>query len=56
MQLSAPTMLSFGLSVVLAVLALLGGLGMVPAVAGYAFWLAFGAWAVLALGAVLSGF
>jgi len=55
-NLSAPTMLSFGISVVLAVLALLGSLGMVPALAGYAFWLAFGAWVVLALGALLPGF
>lgn len=56
MQLSAPTMLSFGIAVVLAALALLGELGMVAAIGGNTFWLAMGAWAVLALGTLLKGF
>jgi len=56
MNLSAPTMLSFGISAVLAILALLGQFGGVAPLAANVFWLAFGAWVVLAAGALLKGF
>ncbi|MEM9282605.1 MAG: hypothetical protein AAGA96_12325 [Verrucomicrobiota bacterium] len=55
MKLSAPTQLFFLISLVIAIVALLGGLGVVGAVAGYSFWLAIAAYVVLALGCLLKG-
>lgn len=55
LKLSASTQLFFIIALVLAILALLGGLALLPAVAGYSFWLAFAAWAVLAIGSLMKG-
>lgn len=55
MKLSAPKQTTFILGVVLAVLGLLGGLNVVGALAGYAFWLAFIGAAVLAAGSYVKG-
>lgn len=55
MKLSAPKTTTFWLGVALLVLGLLGSLGVVAALATYAFWLAFIGGAVLALGAYVKG-
>tara|TARA_R110002096_G_scaffold20971_3_gene68472 strand:- start:7686 stop:7856 length:171 start_codon:yes stop_codon:yes gene_type:complete len=55
MKLNAPTKLFFLISLILVVVALLGGLGVVGAIAGYSFWIAIAAWVVLALGCILKG-
>lgn len=55
MNLSAPSMLFFGLSLALAILALVMVLGKV-AIAGIpAFWVMGGAYAVLAVGCLFKG-
>ena len=54
--LSAPTVPVFLVSVVLAVLALLGHVVSIPFVSMYQFWIAIVAYVVLFLGAVLKGF
>jgi hypothetical protein len=53
--LSAPTMPIFIVSLVLAVLALLGHFAAIPFVSLYQFWIAIIAYIVLALGSVLKG-
>ena len=53
MKLSAPTQLFFIIALVLAILALLGSFAVLPAIAGYSFWLAFAAWGVLAIGSLM---
>ena len=54
MNLSAPTMPVFLISLVLAALAVLGVLvKTIPFVSSYAFWLAIAAYVVLALGNLL---
>jgi len=55
MKLSAPTQVFFLISLVLFVLALLGSFAVIPAIAGYAFWLAVAAWGVLAIGCLMRG-
>ena len=55
MNLSAPTMPVFLIAVALFVLALLGHFAVIPAIAVYKFWLAIGAFVVLALGNLLKG-
>jgi hypothetical protein len=55
MKLSAPKKSTFYVALVLAVLGLLGELGVIDAVATYAFWLAFFGYAVLALGNYVKG-
>jgi hypothetical protein len=55
MNLSAPTQVVFFLSLVLAILAVIGFLGALPAIAAYSFWLAIAAYVVLALGNILAG-
>jgi hypothetical protein len=55
MKLSAPKKNTFYLALVLAILGLLGALGVVGALAGYAFWLAFLGYIVLALGNYVKG-
>ena len=54
-NLSAPTMPIFLVSVVLAVLALLGKLVLLPFITIYGFWLALIAFIVLAVGCVMKG-
>lgn len=56
MKLSAPTQAIFVLSLILAVLALIGQfVPTVPYVAAYKFWLAIAGYAVLAAGCMLKG-
>jgi hypothetical protein len=55
-KLSAPTVPVFLISVVLAVLALLGHFTNIQYVTTYQFWLAIVAYLLLFLGAVLKGF
>jgi hypothetical protein len=55
MNLSAPTMPVFLIAVALFVLALLGHFAVIPAIAVYKFWLAIGAFVVLAAGNLLKG-
>jgi hypothetical protein len=55
-KLSAPTVPVFLISVVLALLALLGHFSSVPYVTMYQFWLAIAAYVLLFLGAVLKNF
>ncbi len=54
-NLSAPTIPVFLISVVLAVLALLGHFVKIPFVTEYKFWVAIVAYVVLFLGTVLKG-
>ncbi len=56
MRLTPPTKNVFYVSVLLAVLGILGFLGVVDALSGYAFWLAFVGYVLLALGNTLKGF
>lgn len=55
MKLNAPTQVFFIISLVLIIIAVLGGLGVISAVAGYSFWLAVAGWAVLMIGCVMKG-
>ena len=55
MKLSAPKNLTFYIAIVGAVIGLLGQLGVIAAVAPFAFWLVFAAFVLLALGNLLSG-
>jgi hypothetical protein len=56
MKLSAPTQAIFILSLILAVLALIGHfVPTVPYVAAYKFWLAIAGYVVLAAGCMLKG-
>jgi len=53
MKLRAPKNVTFWVAVVLAVAGLLGNLGVVGALAGYAFWLVFVGFVLLMLGVLL---
>jgi hypothetical protein len=55
MNLSAPTTVVFVLSLILAVLAVLGTLVVIPVITPHAFWVAILAWLVLAIGNVMTG-
>lgn len=55
LNLSAPTVPIFLISVVLAVLALLGKLVVLPLITVYGFWLALIAFIVLAVGCLMKG-
>jgi hypothetical protein len=56
MNLTAPTQLIFIISLILAVLALIGYfVPMIPFVSVYAFWFAIVGYAVLAAGCVMKG-
>ena len=54
-RLSAPTQNLFLVSLVLAILALLGAIVVIPFVSIYAFWIAIIAYIVLAIGCVMKG-
>lgn len=54
-KLSAPTQLIFLISLVLAILAIVGLFVSIPFVSVYAFWLAIAGYVVLAAGCVLKG-
>lgn len=55
MNLNAPTQVVFIISLIIAVLALIGHFVMVPFVTEYKFWFAIVAYVVLAAGCVLKG-
>jgi hypothetical protein len=55
MNLSAPTMPIFLVSLVLAVLALIGHFVAIPFVSMYQFWIAIVAYIVIAVGCVMKG-
>lgn len=53
--LSAPSQMVFLISLVLAIVAVLGALVIIPVVTKYAFWIAILAYVVLALGNIMKG-
>lgn len=55
MNLSAPTVPVFVISLILAVLAVLGVFANIPFVTAYAFWIAIAAYVVLAIGTLMKG-
>ena len=55
MRLNAPTQMIFLLSLVLAVLALVGHFVQIPYVSAYQFWIAIAGYVVLAAACVLKG-
>ena len=50
LKLSAPTVVTFWIAVILAILGLLAFLGTISALTGYAFWLVAAGFVLLALG------
>ncbi len=54
-NLSAPTTVFFLLSLVVAILGLIAGLGVLPALATYAFWLVVAGYVILAIGCLIKG-
>lgn len=55
MNLSAPTMPIFLVSLILAILAVLGVFVAIPVVSGNAFWVAIAAYVILLIGNVATG-
>lgn len=55
MNLSAPTQFVFFISLLLAILAVIGVFVVIPFVTPYAFWFAIAAYVVLFLGNVMTG-
>jgi hypothetical protein len=55
MQLNAPTQVVFIISLILAVLALIGYFVAIPFLTAYAFWIAIIAYVVLAAGCLMKG-
>ena len=55
MNLSAPTQVIFWISLILAILALIGYFVVMPFITLYAFWLAIIAYIVLAAGCLMKG-
>jgi hypothetical protein len=55
MNLSAPTQAIFWISLILAILALIGYFVVVPFLTLYAFWIAIAAYVVLAAGCLMKG-
>ena len=56
MRLTPPKQVVFWISLILAVLALLGTLVSIPTISAIAFWLALAGYVLLAAGNVLTGF
>ena len=56
MNLSAPTNLVFVVSIVLAILAVIGTFTPLPFISEYAFWVAIAGYVILALGNILRNF
>jgi hypothetical protein len=54
-RLNAPTKIVFLISLILAIIALLGAIVFIPVISLYAFWIAIIAYIVLAAGCVLKG-
>jgi hypothetical protein len=55
MNLSAPTQVVFWISLVIAIIALIGFFVTIPFVTAYAFWIAIAAYVVLAAGCLMTG-
>lgn len=55
MRLSPPKAITFWIAVALGVLGLIGNLGVVGALSGFAFWLTFLGFALLAVGLMVDG-
>ena len=55
MKLNAPTQIVFLISLILAIVAILGGLGIITPIVTSAYWFAVAAWAVLAAGCFFKG-
>lgn len=55
MSLSAPTTVVFIISVIIAIIGLLGGLAIIPGLPLSAFWIMTIAWVILAAGCLLKG-
>jgi hypothetical protein len=55
MKFSPPKVITWWIAVILGILALIGSLGVVPALAAYAFWLAFIGLALLAIACITKG-
>jgi hypothetical protein len=55
MRLNAPTKMVFMISLILAVIALLGHFVLIPYATAYQFWIAIAGYAVLAAACVLKG-
>ncbi len=55
MNLSAPTFIVFIVSLIVAVVGLVAGLGVIPAFATYAFWLVVAAYVILAAACLFKG-
>jgi hypothetical protein len=55
MNLSAPTQVVFLISLVIAIIALIGFFVTIPFVTVYAFWIAIAAYVVLAAGCLMTG-
>jgi hypothetical protein len=55
MNLSAPSQVIFLISLVLAILAVVGALVVIPYVTAYAFWIAIIAYVALAAGCLMKG-
>jgi hypothetical protein len=54
-NLSAPSQVVFLISLVLAIIAILGALVIIPVITKYAFWIAILAYVVLAIGCIMKG-
>ncbi|ODA66903.1 hypothetical protein A7A08_02200 [Methyloligella halotolerans] len=55
MHLSAPTQIIFFISLILAILAVVGLFVVIPFITANAFWVAIAAYVILALGNLLAG-
>src|SRR3970040_1508689 len=55
MKLTAPKQITWWIALIIAILGLLGELGIVSALAGFAFWLALIAFAVVAIATLVKG-
>jgi hypothetical protein len=55
MKLTAPKVITFWISVVLAVLGFIGTLVTIPFVSGFAFWFLFAGFVLLVLGLLVKG-
>lgn len=55
MRLSAPKQITWIIALVLGIIALLGFLGVIPPLMGYAFWTMTIAWVILVLATLMDG-
>ena len=55
MKLTPPKAITFWIAIVVGLLSLLANIGVITALAPFSFWLAFAAFALLALGLMVKG-